>query len=131
MQQDHKQLLLLKGGLLCMYSFVSYSYMETKIIERRKKWKEKGKSSIARMVYCATATSSMGAKHSIRVAVDRMCTIWNTMGKQSSACATRVVRIFTKLSQSISPKSLTKAYGNNGRGLQRCGLLFYSLCKQK
>ena len=53
-----------------MYSFVSYSYMETKIIERRKKWKEKGKSSIARMV-CATATSSMEAKHTTHVAVDR------------------------------------------------------------
>lgn len=86
----------------------------------------KGKSSIARMVYCATATSSMEAKHTTRVAVDRMCTIWNTMGKQSSACATRVVRIFTKLSQSISPKSLTKAYGTDKERLAAMQAFFVS-----
>ena len=116
-----------------MYSFVSYSYMETKVIERRKKWKEKGKSSIARMVYCATATSSMEAKHTTRVAVDRMCTIWNTMEKQSSACATRVVRIFTKLSQSISPKSLTKAYGTDKERLAAMQAFLFRIkeCKHK
>ena len=111
-----------------MYSFVSYSYMETKIIERRKKWKEKGKSSIERMV-CATATSSMEAKHTTHVAVDRMCTIWNTMEKQSSACATRVVRIFMKLSQTISPKSLTKAYGTDKERLAAMQALFCFILK--
>lgn len=47
-------------------------------------------------------------------------------GKQSSACATRVVRIFTKLSQSISPKSLTKAYGTDKERLAAMQAFFVS-----